>query len=123
MSSGTRFASEGFDLDAASGTDVVFELGGGVSQVSLEEKRNEKEESKEKVVDPLHQAEEHKQKGNTAESPGNNLFLSNRIQFRPSSQQASTVEITAPCVTSTFGLVFCRGHTARRFSPAVRRKA
>ena len=68
------FTSEGFDLDAvaaANGTDVVYEIGGGVSAVKESVATNEGEEEKEgeaerQEVDAGSIADEYKAKGNDA---------------------------------------------------------
>ena len=70
-SSNAKFSSEGFDLDAAStqqDSEVVLELGGGVSRVQLEEQpsNNESRTTATSTTDTsvLAAAEDYKQQGN-----------------------------------------------------------
>jgi tetratricopeptide (TPR) repeat protein len=61
----TTFSSEGFDLDAASGSeDVVLEVGGGVTKVEEETKDEEKKDSSSATPSLIAKSEEHKEVGN-----------------------------------------------------------
>lgn len=71
----TKYSSEGFDLDAAAGVlsngeeggDVVFEIGGGVTQMSINDVDNKKDQEEgDDSDDPMKLSEGYKQRGNDA---------------------------------------------------------
>jgi tetratricopeptide (TPR) repeat protein len=85
MSSNTKFASEGFDLDAVAASDnvendVVYEIGGGAtttfpatSEPSNTSSEDHSQADSNKPLTPLEQAEDWKQRGNVEYQKGNYL--------------------------------------------------